>query len=77
MKIHARIFIRVLITTVIFVLLFIASLLTSALMVQGHVHPDNWVTTKYDVVTGVVIVLVYLVTVLLQVKLASKDKGKP
>ena len=72
MRIYTEILLRTAVVTVIYVPIFVVAVLASTLIVQSHVHPDNWVTTKYDVATGVVVVLMYLGTAVMQVKAAIK-----
>jgi hypothetical protein len=72
MKLGSEILLRTVVVTVIYAPVFAFSLLASALIVQSHVHPDSWVTTKYDIATGVIVALLYLVTLVLQVKSAIK-----
>ena len=62
-----QILIKVAITTVVFGAILLIALIASTLIVQGHTHPDYWVTTKYDIATGGVVALVYLVTIIKQI----------
>ena len=78
MKVGTEILVRAVIVTVIYVPIFFVSMLASTVIVQSHVHPDNWVTTKYDVATGIVVVLMYIVTVVIHSKAAMtkhSDQG--
>jgi hypothetical protein len=72
MKLGTEILLRVIIVTVIYAPIFAFSLLASALIVQSHIHPDSWVITKSDIAIGVVVTLMYLATLVLQVKAATK-----
>jgi len=76
MKFHTEILLRTSIVTVIYVPIFLISILASTLIVQSHVHPDNWVTTKYDIATGVIVVLMYLATIIIQIRITRKKQFK-
>lgn len=63
MNSYPRLLAKVLLVTAAFALLLFASIVTTTLTFQNHIHPDSWTTTAYDIAGGVVVAVLYVAVV--------------
>ncbi|MES9993483.1 MAG: hypothetical protein ABW098_16155 [Candidatus Thiodiazotropha sp.] len=68
-----KLFFKIIFTTILFAMLFVIALLLSTAIAQRHIHPDNWIITKYDITTGFAVVALYLYTVVSQIGKAIRQ----
>ena len=59
-----KIILNVVITTVVFGVVFVVLIFASTLLFQGHMHPDDWTTTIYDKIIMIAIPIIYVVVLI-------------
>ncbi len=55
-----KLIVRIGILTIVFVVIFIISITATTIIFQNDVHPDFWMTTKYDIIAMVLSLAGYL-----------------
>lgn len=62
-----QLIVRIVLLVVAFTLLGFASIFGTTLAFQGHIHPDYWSTTKYDIAGLSICLLCFLISIGVQV----------
>ncbi len=60
MNLYARLVVKVVFVTVAFALLLFATVMTTTLTFQSHIHPDIWTTTAYDIAAAALVAWAYV-----------------